>query len=85
VDQFVRRDGIDLDDDEPRRTDDGHYNRFRGPADADRNPKRCAFCIRLRRARSLVDDDAGSHTWTQGYDTQGYLASITDPLTHAIS
>ena len=24
----------------------------------------------------------GSHTWTQAYDTKGYLGSVTDPLSH---
>ncbi len=27
----------------------------------------------------------GSRTWTQGYDGQGYLASVTDPLSHTVS
>jgi RHS repeat-associated protein len=27
----------------------------------------------------------GSSTWTNAYDAQGYVASITDPLSHAIS
>ena len=27
----------------------------------------------------------GARTWTQGYDSQGYLASVTDPLSHATS
>jgi RHS repeat-associated protein len=27
----------------------------------------------------------GSSSWTNGYDTNGYLSSITDPLSHAIS
>jgi RHS repeat-associated protein len=27
----------------------------------------------------------GSRTWTPGYDTRGYLASITDPLSHTTS
>jgi RHS repeat-associated protein len=33
----------------------------------------------------LVTTTQGSHTWTQGYDPQGYLASVTDPLSHAVS
>src|ERR1019366_219582 len=33
----------------------------------------------------LVTTTQGTHTWTQGYDAQGYLASVTDPLSHALS
>jgi RHS repeat-associated protein len=33
----------------------------------------------------LATTTQGTHTWTQGYDAQGYLASVTDPLSHAIA
>jgi RHS repeat-associated protein len=33
----------------------------------------------------LTTTAQGSRTWTLGYDTQGYVASVTDPLSHAAS
>jgi RHS repeat-associated protein len=32
----------------------------------------------------LTATTQGARTWTQGYDAQGYLSSVTDPLSHAI-
>jgi RHS repeat-associated protein len=33
----------------------------------------------------LTTTTQGTHTWTQGYDAQGNVASVTDPLGHATS